>query len=83
MESDRLIIKDGIYLYIGTPRNRTKVKARKKRSYSSTPGPHKRYHGIVLDGFEHKYFLRMPFRRRKELSERIRGGQNFYHTPWL
>jgi hypothetical protein len=83
MESDRLIIKDGISLYIGTPRNRTVVKARKKRMYRKDPGPYKRHHGVVLDGLGHKYFFRMPFRRRKELAERIKNGQHFYHTPWL
>lgn len=83
MESDRLHIKDNIYLYIGTPRNRKVVKSRKKKQYGLKPGPYKRYRGIVLDGFEHRYFFRMPFRRRKELSDRIKNGQNFAYTPWL
>lgn len=83
MESDRLLIKDNIYLYIGTPRNRTVVKARKKKLYGVASGPYKRHYGVVLDGIGHRYFFRMPFRRRKELAERIKGGQHFYHTPWL
>lgn len=83
MESDRLHVKDDIYMYIGTPRNRKVVKARKKRLYSAVPGPYKRHFGVVLDGINHKYFFRMPFRRRNELAQRIKRGQNFHYTPWL
>jgi hypothetical protein len=83
MESDRLVITKDISLYIGTPkppRWKTLKTIRNKRV--KTPYRN-RYYGVVLDGVAHKYRFRMPYRRRKELRERVLSGQNFYYTPWL
>jgi len=79
MEGDRLIFDDSISLFIGTIKNNPKgiAKPRKKRQiYFENPGYRR---GIVLHGLDHEYFFRMPFRRRKELVERIKNGQEFYN----
>ena len=79
MESDRLIIEDGISLFIGTIKNNPKGIAKrhkKKQIYFENPGYRK---GLVLHGLEHDYFFRMPSRRRQELVMRIKEGQDFYN----
>lgn len=77
MNSDILDIGYGRRLYIGRIRENPKMIAKKRKRVNPlllTMG--KRY-GVVMDGFSHNYYFRMPFRRRKELYERIKSGQSF------
>lgn len=79
MESDRLVIDDQLSLFIGTVKKNPKkvAKARKKKQiYFATLG---RRYGVVLHGMEHDFYFRMPYRRRKELYDRITEGQNFFN----
>src|SRR5690606_40712637 len=37
-------------------------------------------HGVILNGFFHRYYFRMPGRRRRELRERLKKGQSFIRS---
>lgn len=77
MESDRLVLSEGRSLMIAwTKLNRKRVvNTRKKRQICW--GHLGENCGVILHGMEHKYYFRMPRRRRIELSQRIVAGQNF------
>jgi hypothetical protein len=75
MQSDRLLVDNDITMYIG------KVDKDKNLIYDKT---HKKSylrmantHGVILNGFFHNYYFRMPARRRRELRKRLKNGQSF------
>lgn len=77
MEGDRILLPYGKIMYIGViPDNPRRIaKWRKKKALNlHTNG---RRYGVKLIGMDHDCYFRMPFRRRKELVDRINGGQNF------
>lgn len=77
MEGDRLVLDDDLSLLIAwTKFNRKRVvNTRKKRQICwSNLGQNC---GVMLHGMDHKYYFRMPRRRRLELASRIKAGQNF------
>lgn len=77
MESDRLVLPDGASLLIARTKKDPKrvVKYNKyKQIYWANRGFE---YKVVMHGFPHKYYFRMPLRRRLELRDRINKGQNF------
>lgn len=74
MMSEVFHIDNELSMYIG--------RLDKDVNYVRSPG-YKPYlqllntHGVILNGFFHRYYFRMPARRRKELRERIKRGQSF------
>lgn len=73
MESDRLVIDPYTSMYIGVERMYNPKKHRRPKKVVISDY----IYGIVLNGFFHDYFFRMPARRRAELYERLRQGQSF------
>lgn len=74
MESDRFLIDDEISMYIG--RLDKDVNQVTRKNYK----PHLGWlntHGVILNGFFHNYYFRMPGRRRRELRARLKKGQSF------
>lgn len=77
MEGDRIILPYGKIMYIGViPDNPKRIAKWRKKKQLNLHTDGKRY-GVKLIGMEHSCYFRMPYRRRKELYERIIAGQNF------
>lgn len=79
MDSDRVVLQGGESIFIGLHKKNSERVAsyRKKRQiYFANNG---RRYGIILYGLDHKYYFRMPHRRRLELRDRINKGQRFYN----
>ena len=77
MESNWVSLPYGVTFYIGKhPRVINKQVKERKRSTAllKTGGD---WYGIRMDGFQHNCYIRMPLRRRKELFERLKDGQDF------
>lgn len=80
LESDRVILRPGVSMFIGTIKNNPDSIAKrhkKKQIYWENPGY--RYGLVVWGAIEHEYFFRMPARRRQELVLRIKEGQSFHN----
>lgn len=74
MESERFLIDDEISMYIG------RVDKDENQILTSHYKPHVylyNTHGVILNGFFHRYYFRMPGRRRRELRARLKKGQSF------
>ena len=77
MEGDRILLPYGKIMYIGMiPDNPHRIAKWKKKKALNLHTNGRRY-GVKLIGMEHDCYFRMPSRRRKELADRINGGQNF------
>ena len=73
---DRLVIRKKYSMYIGKLRKPHLVKKNKQHQHNfHTDG---KWYGVVLDGLNHRYFFRMPRRRREELRKRIQEGEQYY-----
>jgi len=79
MQQDRLVITPEISMFIGllkkNPKRVAKVR-KKKKIYFANSG---RHYGLLLHGFEHEYYFRMPYRRRKQLANLIKEGNRYYN----
>lgn len=77
MEGDRILLPYGKIMYIGViPNNRKRIAKWRKKKMLNLHTDGKRY-GIKMIGMDHKCYFRMPQRRRTELANRIKSGQNF------
>lgn len=71
MESERFIINDELSMYIG------RVDPDKNNPAIGELQDIRTTHGVILNGFFHNYYFRMPYRRRRELRDRLKKGQSF------
>lgn len=77
MESEVLQINPYTSMYVGVTDIRGSGRAVKHRKKKMAYLRQSKIYGIVLNGFFHEYYFLMPYRRRKELFERLKKGQNF------
>lgn len=78
MASDRIILGNEKYMYIGViPNNPDRMVKLSKQGDPLVHSRGRRY-GVKMTGVGREHYFRMPYRRRLELSERIKNGQSFY-----
>lgn len=77
MESDTMQIDKHTSMYIGVTGKKGDGRQVKYRKRKLNYLHEKLIYGVVLNGFFHDYYFRMPSRRRMELLGRLQKGQTF------